>query len=68
MVTLICAQEHMFQEISLKRIKDVQRGLLDYFEREQNAVCLKIEHSRYSDEIRRDVIQAAKTYFATVQA
>ena len=67
-VTLICAQEHMFQEISLKRIKDVQRGLLDYFEREQNAVCLKIEHSRYSDEIRRDVIQAAKTYFATVQA
>ncbi|MCI6290745.1 MAG: F0F1 ATP synthase subunit alpha [Eubacteriales bacterium] len=67
-VTLICAQEHMFQEIPLKRIKDVQRGLLDYFEREQNAVCLKIEHSRYSDEIRRDVIQAAKTYFATVQA
>ena len=67
-VTLICAQEHMFQEISLKRIKDEQRGLLDYFEREQNAVCLKIEHSRYSDEIRRDVIQAAKTYFATVQA
>ena len=67
-VTLICAQEHMFQEIPLKRIKDVQRGLLDYFEREQNAVCLKIEHSRYSDEIRRDVIQAAKTYFATVRA
>ena len=67
-VTLICAQEHMFQEIPLKRIKDVQRGLLDYFEREQNAVCLKIEHSRYSDEIRRDVIQAAKNYFATVQA
>ena len=67
-VTLICVQEHMFQEIPLKRIKDVQRGLLDYFEREQNAVCLKIEHSRYSDEIRRDVIQAAKTYFATVQA
>ena len=67
-VTLICAQEHMFQEIPLKRIKDVQRGLLDHFEREQNAVCLKIEHSRYSDEIRRDVIQAAKTYFATVQA
>ena len=67
-VTLICAQEHMFQEIPLKRIKDVQRGLLDYFEREQNAVCLKIEHSRYSDEIRWDVIQAAKTYFATVQA
>ncbi len=67
-VTLICAQEHMFQEIPLKRIKGVQRGLLDYFEREQNAVCLKIEHSRYSDEIRRDVIQAAKTYFATVQA
>ena len=66
-VTLICAQEHMFQEIPLKRIKDVQRGLLDYFEREQNAVCLKIEHSRYSDEIRRDVIQAAKTYFATVR-
>ena len=67
-VTLICAQEHMFQEIPLKRIKDVQRGLMDYFEREQNAVCLKIEHSRYSDEIRRDVIQAAKTYFATVRA
>ena len=67
-VTLICAQEHMFQEIPLKRIKDVQRGLLDYFEREQNAVCLKIEHSRYSDEIRRDVIHAAKTYFATVRA
>ena len=67
-VTLICAQEHMFQEIPLKRIKDVQRGLLDYFEREQNAVCLKIEHSRYSDEIRRDLIKAAKTYLATVQA
>ena len=29
-VTLICAQEHMFQEIPLKRIKDVQRGPVSY--------------------------------------
>ena len=68
-VTLICAQEQMFVDIPVKEIKEVQAQLLSYMELNCNSLCLRIEHGKtYSDALRREVVEAARTFFSTVRA
>ena len=67
-VTLICAQEQMFVDILVKEIKEVQAQLLSYMELNCNSLCLRIEHGKtYSDALRREVVEAARTFFSTVR-
>ncbi len=67
-VTLICAQEQMFVDIPVKEIKEVQAQLLSYMELNCNSLCLRIEHGKtYSDALRREVVEAARTFFSTVR-
>ena len=62
-ITLICAQARLFMDVPPKQIKAVQQELLDYFEREQNAVCLTIEHKKtYSDELRKEIVASARRF------
>ena len=64
-VTLLCAQEQMFLDVPVKQIKQVQRGLLDYFTRNHNSLCLKLEHGKsYTDAMRQEILEAARAYFA----
>lgn len=67
-ITLICAQARLFVNIPTAEIKSFQSGLLDYMEQHFSTLCLKIEGGRvYSDELKNDVIEAAKKYTAGVQ-
>lgn len=62
-ITLICAQARLFMDVPPKQIKAVQQELLEYFEREQNAVCLTIEHKKaYSDELRKEIVASARRF------
>ena len=62
-ITLICAQEKLFIDIPLKEIKTVQEELLNHFEKNKAAVCLKIEHDKtYSDELKARIIKIAKNF------
>lgn len=62
-ITLICAQARLFMDVPPKQIKAVQQELLEFFEREQNAVCLTIEHKKtYSDELRKEIVTSARRF------
>lgn len=64
-ITLLCAQEQMFLDVPVKQIKQVQRGLLDYFTRNHNSLCLKLEHGKsYTGAMRQEILEAARAYFA----
>ena len=68
-VTLICAQEQMFLDVPVKKIKQVQKDLLMYFSANCNSLCLRIEHGKkYSAELHSDVVNAAKDFFAAYSA
>ena len=68
-VTLICAQEQMFLDVPVKKIKQAQKDLLTYFSANCNSLCLRIEHGKkYSAELHSDVVNAAKDFFAAYSA
>ena len=68
-VTLICAQEQMFLDVPVKKIKQAQKDLLTYFSANCNSLCLRIEHGKkYSAELHSDVVNAAKAFFAAYSA
>ena len=65
-ITLLCAQARLFTDIPVKEIKTAQRELLDYFEQYQRALCLNIDTNKtYSDELRGQILAAAKSFFKT---
>ena len=67
--TLICAQEQMFLDVPVKKIKQAQKDLLTYFSANCNSLCLRIEHGKkYSAELHSDVVNAAKAFFAAYSA
>ena len=60
-IILVCAQRKLFLDIPAKDIPKVKLELLEWFVREQSALCLKIEHGRkYSDELAEEIYSAAK--------
>ena len=64
-VTLVCAQERIFIDIPIREIKPFQKALLRFFENRHSTLCLKIEHSgQKPDEIRQEIINAARTFLA----
>lgn len=64
-ITLVCAQAHLFTDIPTKQIKAVQQELLTYFEQYNSAVCHKIEHGKiYSDELKDEITDTAKRFMA----
>ncbi len=65
-LTLVCAGERMFADIPPKEIKKVQRQMIDWFENHYSTLCLRIqEGKKYSDEIRKEIVDAAKIFFET---
>lgn len=63
-ITLICATERMFVNIPPKEIKATQQKLLANFYTHKGTLCMKIQHKRtYSSEIRKEVINFAKSFF-----
>ncbi|MDO5124313.1 MAG: F0F1 ATP synthase subunit alpha [Eubacteriales bacterium] len=66
-VTLICAGERLFQNIPTKDIKDVQRSLLEYIDRNKGRLVVKIQHAdQYSEELKAEITETAKEFFATL--
>lgn len=66
-ITLVCAGNRLFTEIPPKQIKEVQKHMLDYFEHDQSALCMRIQHGeKYSDSIKTEILNAAKAFFETV--
>lgn len=64
-ITLICAQERIFIDIPSKEIKGFQADLLNYFERRLSTLCLRIEHGeKFSEEIKKEITDAARAYLA----
>ena len=62
-IALVCAREKIFVGVPPKEIKNYEKKLLDYFEHYQSSLCLKIEHDKVlSDEIKNDIITAAKKF------
>ena len=62
-ITLVCADNDIFTDIPVKRIKEFQRSLLEFFEREKPTVCVHIEHVRkYTDEIKSEILAAAAQF------
>ena len=62
-IVLVCAREKIFVGVPPKEIKNYEKKLLDYFEHYQSSLCLKIEHDKVlSDEIKNDIITAAKKF------
>ncbi len=62
-VTLVCAGERLFIDIPPKKIKEVQKKMLEHFERSHNALCMKIQNAKdYSDSIKTEVIKVAKNF------
>lgn len=62
-IALVCAREKIFVGVPPKEIKNYEKKLLDYFEHYQSSLCLKIEHDKIlSDEIKNDIITAAKKF------
>lgn len=64
-ITLICAQAKLFVDIPPKEIKSLQLELLEHFEQNHKAVCLRIEHGKkYSDRLKNEIIERAKAFIA----
>ena len=62
-ITLICADSEYFTDIPVRDIPAARESLNDYFEREQPAICLRIDHQRRFSEGLKDQILAAAEVF-----
>ena len=63
-IALICADGGLFTDIPVNSIGEVRRELFSFFEAEHPAICIRIDHGKmYSDELREDVLKAAKKFF-----
>ena len=64
-ITLICADGGVFTDVPVKQIKQYQRDLLLFFERERSAVCMRIEHGRtFTKELKEEILSAAADFAA----
>jgi len=62
-ITLVAADGGVFTDVPVKEIKERQRELLSFFERERGAICMRIEHGRvYSDELREEILSSASEF------
>ena len=62
-ITLICADSEYFTDIPVRDITAARDSLNEYFEREQPAICLRIDHQRrFSDDLKDQIIAAAEVF------
>jgi len=60
-ITLICADGGVFTDVPVKEIKEYQKKLLAFFERERPTICMRIDHGRtYTDELKGEILSAAE--------
>ncbi len=68
-ITLIVSQAKMMTGVPVKRIKDFQRAMLDFFERNRGAVCVEIDRDRVlTDELRQKILDGAQAFLETPTA
>ena len=68
-ITLICAENHVFLDIPPKEIKEYQKELLEYFETNCSRICMEIDTDReYSDELKDRILEAAGEFEEIRQA
>ena len=64
-ITLICADGGVFTDVPVKQIKQYQRDLLLFFERERSAVCMRIDHGHtFTKELKEEILSAAADFAA----
>ena len=62
-ITLICADSEYFTDIPVRDIPSAWKSLIEYFEREQPAICLRIDHRRiYSEDLKDQILAAAEVF------
>ena len=67
-ITLICAQAKLFVDVPVKEIKAVQKELIAHFEQQHSDICHRITVGRtYSEELKNDIIQAARLFMANLK-
>ncbi len=67
-ITLVVAQANLFANIKAKDVKSAQAKLLDYFEHYENVICQRIERTKtYSDELKEEIVSAAKRFLDTLK-
>ncbi|MBQ8217507.1 MAG: F0F1 ATP synthase subunit alpha [Oscillospiraceae bacterium] len=67
-ITLICAQAKLFVDVPVKEIKSVQKELIAHFEQQHRDICHRITVGRtYSEELKNDIIQAARLFMANLK-
>ncbi len=66
-ITLICADGGLFTDVPVGEIKDVQKQLLELFEAERPAICLRIDRrKKYSEELRKSILDAAQGFMERI--
>ena len=65
-VILNVAQAKKFLNIPAKKIPALKKELLEWFELEQKALCLKIDQTKdFSEELKKEILNAADSFFET---
>ena len=64
-ITLLCAQARLFLDVPVGEIRTARAELIAYMEQHYQALCMKIDRNQqYSDQLKDEVINAAKGYFS----
>ncbi|MBR1771234.1 MAG: F0F1 ATP synthase subunit alpha, partial [Lachnospiraceae bacterium] len=62
-ITLVCANAHIFSDIEAGRIKEFRRGLLQYFHADHKDVISQLETTRdLADDVKAAIVEAAVEY------
>ena len=62
-IILVCAMEHLFQDVPVKRIDAVRNEIINYIRTEEPNLCADIDkRGLLSDDTRQQIIDLAKKY------
>ena len=62
-ITLVAALGHVMQEVPVNHIKEVQEGMLEYFEDKALDLCQHIDYTgQFSDEDKDRILEIAREY------
>ncbi len=68
-ITLLVAQARLFTSVPVKRVKDFQREMLAFFERERGTLCVEIDRDRVlTDELHEKILEGARAFLTTSEA
>ncbi len=62
-ISLTVANNRMLLDVEIPKVKEFQRGMLDFFEAAHPEICTEIEESKVlSDELKQKILDAAAEY------